>query len=274
MAVTERNIARRRRNAAESFTIDPARQRYTFLSQRPLHVLVFLLPLIVIFEIGASTTHTGQTVKAQRELWEFFEWFGAGGMHVPAILTVVVLLIWHILSADRWRVRGRVLAGMAFESAAWTAPLLVLALLLARVLGIEQTTARAAMAVLGQDTGAGPALPLPSWFNSLSMALGAGVYEEVLFRLIGLALVHIAVVDVGGLSDRMGKVIGVVVTSALFSVYHDSVLPAGGGVDWPTAMYYFAAGVYFSVVYLARGLGIAVGVHALYDAVILLRPLG
>ncbi len=199
-------------------------------------------------------------------LSEFFDWFGAGGLHVPAILTIVVLPVWHILPADRWPLRGRVLAGMVFESVAWTAPLLVLGLILARALGLDDAS-RAAAAITGAGTGAPPA-----WFGSLAMALGAGVYEEVLFRLVGMALVHIAVVDVGGLSDMTGKVVGVIVTSILFAGYHDVMGPAG--IDWARATYFFAAGVYFGVVYLVRGLGICVGVHALYDVVVLLRPLG
>jgi membrane protease YdiL (CAAX protease family) len=270
--VTEKNISRTRRNSAQSFSLDPAKHRYTYLSQRPLHVLVFLLPLIAVFEVGIANPHTTQDIRARKVLSEFFDWFGAGGLHVPAILTVVVLLLWHILSADRWRIRGRVLAGMAFESAAWTAPLLVLGLILARMLGVTPASpGPAAMGLLGAEA-APAASSLPDWFVPLSMALGAGVYEEVLFRLVGIALVHIAVVDVGGLSDFWGKVIGVVVTAALFAGYHD--ISASGSIDWGLAVFFFAAGVYFGVVFLARGLGIAVGVHALYDVVVLMQPLG
>ena len=267
-SVTERHISRTRRHSAQSFSIDPARQRYTYLSQRPLHVLVFLLPLIAVFEIGAASAHSTKTILARKVLSEFFDWFGAGGLHVPAILTIVVLIIWHILSADRWRIRGRVLIGMVFESAAWTAPLLVLGLILSRVLGIGPASAPpAAMALVGVTD----ASTMPAWFTSLSMALGAGVYEEVLFRFVGIALVHIAVVDVGGLSDFWGKAIGVVATAALFAGYHN-IAPLGH-IDWGLAVFYFAAGVYFGVVYLARGLGIVVGVHALYDVVVLMQPL-
>jgi len=263
---TERHVARTRRHPAGSFNIDPSVTRYSYLSQRPLHVLVFLLPLIVVFEIGASTTYVTHTIRARKVLSEFFDWFGAGGLHVPAILTVVVLLVWHVLSADRWRIRSRVLAGMALESVAWTAPLLVLGLILARALGLEGVN-RAAAAVTSAAASAHQ-----DWFANLAMALGAGVYEEVLFRLVGMALVHIAVVDVGGFSDLAGKITGVIVTSILFAGYHDVMGPAG--MDWARATYFFAAGVYFGVVYLARGLGICVGVHALYDVVVLLRPLG
>ena len=268
---TERHVARTRRHPAGSFTIDPSAHRYAYLSQRPLYVLVFLLPLIAVFEIGASTAHITHTIRAHKGLSEFFNWFGAGGLHVPAILTVVVLLVWHVLSSDRWRIRSSVLAGMVLECVAWTAPLLVLGLILKRALGLDGgVAAPPAAAIAGAATAAGGTYP--AWFAPLAMALGAGVYEEVLFRLVGMALVHIAVVDVGGFSDLAGKVTGVIVTSLLFAGYHQVMGPAG--IDWPLATYYFAAGVYFGIVYLARGLGIAVGVHALYDVVVLLRPFG
>ena len=83
-----------------------------------------------------------------------------------------------------------------------------------------------------------------------------------------IAAVHLLVVDFVGLASHKGNVIAVVLASLAFAVYHDEVVVAGA-IRWSLLATYFAAGVYFGVLYLWRGFGIAVGVHAAYDIVVL-----
>jgi hypothetical protein len=44
---------------------------------------------------------------------------------------------------------------------------------------------------------------------------------------------------------------------------------AGGGIDWRLLAFYCAAGLYFATLFVTRGFGIVVAVHALYDIVVL-----
>ena len=59
-----------------------------------------------------------------------------------------------------------------------------------------------------------------------------------------------------------------ILAALAFAIYHDEVVVAGA-IRWPLLATYFAAGVYLGVLYLWRGFGIAVGVHAVYDIVVL-----
>jgi len=99
------------------------------------------------------------------------------------------------------------------------------------------------------------------------------VYEEMLFRMVGLALVHFILVDLLLIKDIPGRVGAVLATSIAFALYHNGVL-TGGDVDWALLVYYMVAGSYFAVLYMVRGFGIVVAVHALYDIVVLVRPFG
>ena len=92
---------------------------------------------------------------------------------------------------------------------------------------------------------------------------GAGIYEELLFRLI---LVPIAMAVVGlAIAPRRPKIIVVlVVTSALFSLAH-YVGPHGEDFAVYTFVFRFIAGGIFALLFIFRGFGIAVGTHALYD---------
>lgn len=273
MARARYDLRNDRRARAGALELGGAHARYSRVSTRPLHILLFLLPLIVFYEIG-SVMYLSEEVRAERMLGEFFSWFDVGWVHVPAALTVIVLLVWQIISGDRWRVRWHVLGWMWVESILWTAPLLVLGLIVARVLGIESGRGLGDLAAAGALSGA-PAASLADlgWQGRATIAIGAGIYEELLFRMVGLALVHFVIVDLLLIKDVPGRVAAVLATSLAFALYHNGVL-AGGTVDWALLIYYMIAGAYFGSLYLLRGFGIVVAVHALYDIVVLVRPFG
>ena len=279
-------------------------------AQRPLHILAFLLPLLLAYELGALLYLSGgdgapRTIAAWGMLARFFEMFGAFGFHLPAALLVTVLVIWHVLQRDPWRVRTPVLAGMAMEACLWTVPLTILLIVLQSVVGREGSPPAAAVVVQAGDAEALRSLP---WQARLTISAGAGLYEELLFRMIGIAAVHAVLVDVMRLSNRVGGTVAVAVSAGAFALYHIRAggpavglwgrvvvwglatggggPGAGAGAAAPFALYhiraggpavglwwllpYFVAGVYFGVLYLTRGFGLVVGVHFLYDVVALL----
>jgi membrane protease YdiL (CAAX protease family) len=61
----------------------------------------------------------------------------------------------------------------------------------------------------------------------------------------------------------------VLVAAILFAIYHP-LRDAGGAIDWRRAAFYVAAGVWLGALMMARGFGITVGAHALYDVATLL----
>lgn len=216
---------------------------------RPLHVLVFLLPLLAVYEWGILRGWASPTLlEARRVLGGLFANFGEMGIHLPAAALVVVLVVWHVLNRDAWRVRVRVVGGMYAESAVLTLPLLV-------AMPLIGDAAMSALAAGGAETVRGRAM----------LAIGAGIYEEMLFRLIGIAAVHAVAADLIGLGERWAKPLAVVVTALAFAAFH----PAAGS-DWRAGVQYFVAGCYFGALFVFRGLGIAVGAHVGYDLFVLL----
>ncbi|MCG3125128.1 MAG: hypothetical protein GIKADHBN_03658 [Phycisphaerales bacterium] len=240
--------------------------RYLFLSTRPLHVLAFLTPLILFYEIGSivylSGMAAGVDVSARRLLRIFFEHFGAFSLHLPGMALAAVLLIWHVLERDRWALSWKVLAGMAAESLVWTLPLLVLGLFFSQQAGPGPGPGLLAMS--------GDMASLP-WQARLTLSLGAGIYEELLFRLIAIAALHAVLVDLFKVPDRAGYAISALIASVAFAAYHD--IWTSGGLDVPLAVYCLLAGLYLSGVFIMRGFGLAVAAHAWYDvmALVVLR---
>lgn len=222
------------------------RRRYLREAPRPTHSLLFLLGLAVLYEIGVMAVTRGagpgRELLVPSVIQGLLQWAGIVGHWVPAAVLVSALLIWHRLRHDHWRVRGWVLLVMVPESLLLTAPLLVLSALFGQA---------------GAAAGTG-------WQGQLVSALGAGAYEELVFRMLlisGLAWVLREFVRLRG-PAAVGA--AVVLASVLFAQCHFAPLgwqPFGWGAFW----FHLVAGLYLSVVYLGRGLGVAGGCHAAYN---------
>jgi membrane protease YdiL (CAAX protease family) len=221
-------------------------------SERPFVCLVFLLPLIVVYEAGTRFFTDGalhgreQQIIAFILLRQFFSFFGAEGRHLPALAAVGILLAWHIARNDRWSVRPQTLAGMAVESTALAFPVLGLGYALSHYFPL---------AARGSGTG-----------DYLILALGAGVYEELVFRLILFTFLSLVLRDAFQISAGGAGLLMVVLSAVLFSLYH--YLSPYESFHVQTFTFRTLAGLYFGVVFLTRGFGITAASHAAYDVLI------
>jgi membrane protease YdiL (CAAX protease family) len=237
------------------------RDTYWTLATRPLHIFVFLAPFIAAYEIGAATVlgpHAAgiETIRAHERLARALDVLGVAGAFLPWVVLVTILLVAHFMARDPWRIRPGVVLGMLFESAALTLPLLVLAAVLFR---FDPGAAPPAMA---QTV---PLSDLP-WTARGVLSIGAGLYEELVFRMILLAAVHMVLADFARVRSDISAAVAITVSAIAFALYHD--LSADGAALAQSA-FYVLAGVYFGAVYAVRGFGVVVGAHAIYDFMVL-----
>ena len=105
---------------------------YLARSVQPLQSLLFLLPLIIFYELGTRafasdpSHHTEQRIIAFNLMQDFFRLCGATGRYLPAMAVVGILLAWHIARNDPWKADWPTLVLMAVESAAFAVPLIIL----------------------------------------------------------------------------------------------------------------------------------------------------
>ena len=104
-----------------------------------------------------------------------------------------------------------------------------------------------------------PALPILGF-------LGAGVYEEAIFRLALIPL-FLATLKLLHLPQIPRQTLAVTASALLFSMAHHAGAP-GEPFTWFAFIFRWTAGVYFAWVFLARGFGVAVGTHAAYDILV------
>jgi membrane protease YdiL (CAAX protease family) len=227
-------------------------------SRRPLVSLVFLLPLLCIYEggvllLGAAGMRNGADVW----LRQLLELLGFGQYFLLPALTVAVLLAWHHTTRQPWRVGPAILYAMLAECLALSLVLLVIARVQDSVFSMWLTQ--------GQPWPVKAALwtELAEWFGRLAGYLGAGIYEELLFRLMLLPAVAWGLRWVG-LADPPALIAAIVATSVLFSAAH-YLGPHGDAFGWYSFVFRLMAGGFFAVLFVYRGFGIAAGSHAAYD---------
>jgi len=244
-----------------------SRPSYWNTSRKPLQILTFLTPLILAYELGLALFLRSRdgvlTNKAHQTLLLFFDTFGltaTGGLYLGGAAIIVVLVIWHLLAGDPWRIDPATPSLMAAESLGLTIPLLVLALVIGG--------STAATALSGAARSAPPDLADMSIWARLSISIGAGLYEELLFRMMLIAVLHTLLVDVGKMALPVGAAIAVVISAVAFTVYHP-LRDAAGDFSLRRIAFYFLAGLYFGIIYVVRGFGIVVGTHAFYDVLVL-----
>ena len=226
-------------------------------TRRPVVSLAFVVPMLVVYEAGILWLGP-QAMRNGADVWlrQFLDATGFGQYFLLPVLTVSALLAWHHLTRDPWRFRSKMLYSMLAESAAFGVLLLLLAHLQGRVLylvGLESTTA----------------IPPPECMTAglgrLIGYCGAGIYEELLFRMLLLPLVAGWIRGIGA-SRIVSLVSACVITSVIFSTAHYSLFTSvGEPFDWFSFSFRILAGIFFAALFIHRGFGIAAGSHTLYD---------
>jgi hypothetical protein len=105
---------------------------------------------------------------------------------------------------------------------------------------------------------------------SRDASLGAGLYEELLFRVLLVGTLAWAGRRLLGWRPLVAGAWAAVLGALLFSSFH-YIGPYGDPLQLYSFVFRAIAGLIFSALFLARGFGITAWTHALYDAFLLLR---
>jgi membrane protease YdiL (CAAX protease family) len=234
-----------------------ASKSYFELSRKHTYSLLFALPLLVLYEAGAvmiagdsAGMRNGADVLLRILL-------SAGGLHGTIALTgVLVLVAAALIVRERRRekvpLEGSVFAGMAAESALY-------ALLFGFVVGGMTSWVLGAFRLAADGAGL-QQLPL---LDGIVLSLGAGIYEELLFRVVLVGFL-LWVFRSAGVSRRTSAVWSALIAAFLFSAFH-YVGPYAYPLELSSFLFRFLSGLAFSVLFIVRGFGIAAWTHALYD---------
>ena len=191
---------------------------------------VLVTPVLLLYEIALVLCRPARPMGTRRWIGGFlsvlFDTRGVillnGAILLFFLLAVVVLL-------QRRRLRVGLMLPVIFESAVWAF------LLVAVAVAIHSGLRSVPLDLAASD-----------YVTQLGLkvigSVGAGLYEELLFRLVLTSVVYLAVYDLFG----------------------------PGVVDRRNAFFFLVSGIWFGALYVYRGFGVAVYTHVIYDVFIYL----
>ncbi len=229
---------------------------YWSATRAPRYTLIFAFPLLVAYEFLAHFVAGEEGVRNGADVLLKSLFLLLGGRHgLTAFAAVLVGTSAFLVVRDLKRQgppTARYFAGMAAEAVVYAA-------LLGGV-----TSALTALLLRGPTLLA--ATP-PGRFDlatTITVSLGAGVYEELLFRVILVSLLARGAMVLFRWRTIPAN-IGAAVTGALiFSAFH-YLGPLGDTLGLGSFVFRAVAGLLLSGLYLLRGFGIVAWTHALYD---------
>ena len=103
------------------------------------------------------------------------------------------------------------------------------------------------------------------------LAIGAGIWEELVFRVGLIGLILIFMTRIVGYKGIFSALLAVIISSVLFSLFH-YLGPFAENFAFKSFYIRTLAGIFLGSLYLFRGFGIAVYTHIIYDIVIISIP--
>ena len=236
---------------------------YLHDSRAPRYSVLMALPLLLLYE-GLSFALNGSSYAGVRNGADvilksvFLSLGGTRGLLVfeALLFGVGAVLVWRDRKANPGPLAGRTFVLMMVESVVYAVLFgLVVGKLTALVLGMPS------MLQIG-----GGKLDLPT---QLVTSLGAGIYEELLFRVLltgGLVKLFMTLSSAGRTSASAAAV---VLSALIFSGFH-YVGSLGDTFTLQSFVFRAIAGLIFSGLFVTRGIGITAWTHALYDVMLTL----
>lgn len=217
--------------------------------------VLFVLPVLLIYEVGAWAMGPSIRNGADLLLGELFQLLGPFGMLVLNAIVIAGAAVCAFDAIHRFDRFGPRLVYLLVECLAYAAVLGPLVLLIKTPLA-------------NLSVGA-----MPPWLASIAervvLAMGAGAYEELFFRLLVMgSLYHVAL----GIFQEVkwgAALFSLVVSSVFFALCHHDVILAGGEPFRPDVfLFRTIAGAVLGLVFYFRGFAAAVYTHAFYNLLV------
>ena len=241
---------------------------YWQASRAPRYSLLFALPLLIIYQVLAALVPPAPGGLAVRNgadvlLEAVFIWLA--GIWGPRLFMLCLIGIgaWLIakdIRANRGSLSPAVLGGMLLES-------VCLSLIFGVVVG---GLTAALLGAPPPPMSLGPGVQQLGRSTLLMLSIGAGIYEELLFRVVLVGLIAWGATKLLGWRPLVAGIAATVLGALIFSAFH-YIGPYGDRLDVYSFVFRTIAGLFFSGLYLLRGFGITAWTHALYDVFLLLR---
>ena len=255
-------------SSASSSAGTSRKSSYFALSRAHRYSILFALPLLLGYEALAAL-HKGGDLRNGADVMLRSIFIALAGPRGSAIFMAVIILVGVFFVVRDMRstaggLRFRIFVGMLVEA-------VVLAAAFGLIIGVTTAKLLGSLHALSIPGGhaAGGALAHTPWPTRLMLSLGAGLYEELFFRVLLVGGLAAGARVVLGTGRKVSGVLAAVLGALIFSAFH-YIGPYGDRLELQSFTFRALSGLAFSALYLVRGFGITAWTHALYDAFLLL----
>lgn len=239
--------------AAGTLPTIPGASTYHRATRTATYGFLASLPLLVAYELMMLLSSAGSAIQVRvgAEIWskQLLTLLGVRGTAALSLVVVAVgLVIVYLERKKSIPLRARYFGWLIAESTLYA---LAVAVMVSTVVGWLFAFAQ---------TGAGR----PSLFTMLALSIGAGLYEELIFRVIlvgGLYLIIRTFYRDGA------YVVAAVLGALIFSGVH-YIGALGDVFTLSSFTFRFLFGLALNALFLWRGFAIAAWTHALYDILV------
>jgi membrane protease YdiL (CAAX protease family) len=232
---------------------------YLAATRHPYSCFLFLLPLLAGYEWGVMRMGGAHPDDLRNGADAWVRW-GLEKANLldytwaPPALVAALFFVWGLLRLkdipNGWL---GLLSGMALESMAFALGLWILGRALLPLLDYAK--------LVQIKTG-----PFDDSMRQIITYVGAGIYEEIVFRLILMTAINWLLLVVWT-PDAWAKFFAIVASALLFSLAHH-IGPYGEDFEKRVFIFRLMAGMYFALLFQWRGFGISAGAHACYDVMV------
>lgn len=225
-------------------------------SRSPFYSLLFAIPMLITYELMIfSFNHSdiiGLRNGADILFRQFFGLFNVYGFYLVGFLVLSALLIayyFHSRQEGDHHFRFQFFILMLLESIIFALIMFVFVQKIGSVLLANGIA--------------------PNKKEMVVLALGAGVYEEFIFRVVLISGFTFFLRDVLRLHSITSTIIAMVAAALIFSLFH-YMGSLGDVFEIKSFLIRFAAGLFLSLLYVLRGYGITAYTHTFYDFLVIL----
>jgi len=235
-------------NPVKSYFENTDNLLYSFLVSLPLFILYELLIII--------SQPTGDAiVRISVDVWikSLFTYLGVNAVSFSLLVVVIVGLF--IIYRERDRLKT-----LKFSYF----PILILE---STVYAIVVAMISQSLVSLVLNLAASDPVNALSMTQKLALSLGAGLYEELFFRVILVTAFILIFTKILG-KKWAGVTAAVVLSALLFSAVH-YIGDMGDAFTMGSFLYRFLFGLILNGIYVWRGFGVAAWTHAIYDIMVI-----
>ena len=229
---------------------------YWLSTRSPLYSFLFTVPLFLIYEIGIFLTSSDDMFVlrngADALMRQILATFGITGLYWVGVIFFIGFIIAFILQRKYWeetQIHSDYFLLMMVESVGWS---VLIYFLMTNV-----------YLLLMNPTGS-------MLVQQVTLAVGAGIYEEFLFRVLLIAGISVILGFIFQWSDKTRNWAAMVIAAGIFSSFH-FIGEYGDFFSFNIFMVRFLAGIVLGTLYFLRGFGITAWSHAVYDLIVLTR---